>query len=145
MKAYNGFTAAQRNRAQAWLNVQWNMGFLNRPKVCVACGQDKGVIDAHAEDYSEPFESGKTDEFHLCFRCHMMIHCRFSSPDAFARYADAVQKGRMFKPFFRRDWPGFVEQHLTDDQLPNPVRETLGSNVLWSIANAKRPIPYGMR
>jgi hypothetical protein len=45
---------------------------LARPVKCCACGQEHGVIDAHAEDYSDPFAPGKTDQFPLCYRCHML-------------------------------------------------------------------------
>lgn len=62
MNPYNGFTGDQRNRAQRWLNSQWAAGHFPRPAQCCACGQADGIIDAHAEDYSEPFRHGKTDQ-----------------------------------------------------------------------------------
>jgi hypothetical protein len=71
MKDYNGFSSAQRNGAQAWLRAEWASGRLAKPVRCCACGQDQGVIDAHAEDYSAPFRAGVTDGFHLCYVCHM--------------------------------------------------------------------------
>ena len=136
MKDYNGFSAAQRNKAQAWLNSQWRAGKLARPVSCIACTQDRGIIDAHAEDYSEPFAAGKTDGFHLCFRCHMALHCRFRNPDAFARYADEVYAGTVFAPFFTRDFGTFAAQQLKG-WCPPVDRVTLNStNVLWEIHHA---------
>lgn len=121
MNAYNGFSPQQRNRAQAWLNAQWRDGALARPAVCCACGQEHGPIDAHAEDYSEPFAQGKTDEYHLCFLCHMMVHCRFRNRAAFDRYREAVVNGITFAPM-GRNFPAFARAFL-DDWAPRVARQ----------------------
>lgn len=113
MKDYNGFTGAQRLRAQRWLTEMWSAGRLQRPVECCACGQREGALDAHAEDYSEPFAPGKTDEFHLCFRCHMMVHNRFAVPAAFEHYRVCVAGGIRFEAMLRRNWWLFRAQHLT--------------------------------
>lgn len=110
MKSYNGFSVAQRRKAQVWLNRQWRSGTLTRPSVCQACGQDQGIIDAHAEDYSEPFAAGKTDQFHLCFKCHMMVHCRFSNPDKWRWYKAMVASGIKFEPYYKRDFGRFASE-----------------------------------
>ena len=112
MKSYNGFSAAQRNKAQAWLNGQWRSGKLAKPSVCHACGQTQGVIDAHAEDYSEPFAAGKTDQYHLCFQCHMMVHCRFHHLEKWRWYKEAVADGMTFEPYFKRDFGRFARDTL---------------------------------
>lgn len=112
MKSYNGFPPEQREKAQRWLREQWTSGRLARPSKCCACGQDKGIIDAHAEDYSEPFAAGKTDEFHLCFTCHMMVHCRFRNRAAWDRYREAIAKGGHFGPVFKRDFGTFNAEQL---------------------------------
>ena len=93
LKAYNGFSEAQRNKAQRWLNASWASGQLVKPERCVACGQTHGVIDAHAEDYSEPFRAGVTDGFHLCFICHMQVHCRPHNRRAWSMYRMRVETG----------------------------------------------------
>jgi hypothetical protein len=82
--------------------------------VCCACGQDKGVIDAHAEDYSEPFAAGKTDEFHLCFTCHMILHCRFRNRSAWDRYRDAIRAGGHFRGRPRRVTSAPLTKHHLD-------------------------------
>lgn len=92
MNSYNGFTPSQRVKAQNWLKKQWATGSLVRPCKCYACGQTDGLIDAHAEDYSEPFASGKTDQFHLCRKCHMQVHRRFANPQAWLRYKALVKQ-----------------------------------------------------
>ena len=114
MNPYNGFTGAQRDKAQRWLNQQWALGALKRPIECVACGQDQGVIDAHAEDYSEPFRAGVTDAFHLCFVCHMMVHCRYRNEPVWRNYRDCVEFGFRARAFFNRNWPGFQKEYLVE-------------------------------
>jgi hypothetical protein len=117
MKSYNGFSPEARERAARWLRAEWASGRLAKPSVCCACGQDQGVIDAHAEDYSEPFRAGVTDEFHLCFTCHMMVHCRFRNRAAWDRYREAIAKGGHFAPQFKRDFGGFAKHHLDGPDL----------------------------
>lgn len=116
MKAYNGFSEAQRNKAQGWLNRQWAAGTLNRPTQCCACGQREGVLDAHAEDYSEPFKAGVTDQYHLCFRCHMMVHCRQYNKAAWEKYKANIMSGMIYEPFYKRDFGNFKAQTLEGTQ-----------------------------
>lgn len=117
MKSYNGFSPEARNRAQTWLRAEWASGRLAKPSQCCACGQDQGVIDAHAEDYSEPFRPGVTDEFHLCFTCHMMVHCRFRNRDAWDRYRTTIAKGGHFAAVFKRDFGTFAAEQLDGPDL----------------------------
>jgi hypothetical protein len=116
MKSYNGFSPQQRERAQRWLREEWTSGRLARPTVCCACGQDRGVIDAHAEDYSEPFAAGKTDEFHLCFTCHMMVHCRHRNPMAWHRYRATIASGARFAPAIKRSFGIFASEQLSSPE-----------------------------
>jgi len=111
MKPYNGFSGEARDRAQRWLRAEWTSGRLARPSVCCACGREKGVIDAHAEDYSEPFRVGETDEYHLCFNCHM-VHCRFRNREGRDRYRAAIAAGGHFAATFKRDFGRFAAEHL---------------------------------
>lgn len=97
MGTYNGFLWNQRMKAQRWLNQQWKLGTLPKPSRCVACGQTEGRFDAHAEDYSEPF-GPHTQQFPLCYRCHMLVHCRFRSSTAFRHYVKLVEAGWVFPP-----------------------------------------------
>lgn len=111
MKAYNTFSAEQRNAAQRWLNQQWASGALTKPFKCDVCGQDEGIIDAHAEDYSTPFGE-HTDRYHLCFICHMVLHCRATNKRMWAEYQDRVESGMRYSAFHKRDWPSFQRQFL---------------------------------
>lgn len=113
---YNGFSGSQRARAGRWLAEMWRRGVLPRPTECRVCGQRSGVIDAHAEDYSEPFAAGKTDQWHLCFRCHMILHCRFKAPEAWRIYRSQMVAGLRFEAVGKRNFFLFRAQHLTRNQ-----------------------------
>jgi hypothetical protein len=91
VKDYNGFSSHQRQRAQNWLNKEWDAGRLPRPSNCVACGQTEGKIEAHAEDYGEPFRPGVTDAFHLCQKCHRKVHARPRNEGAWREYRAKIE------------------------------------------------------
>ena len=59
-----------------------------------------------------PFAAGKTDEFHLCFICHMMVHCRFGNPTAWLRYVAAIEAGVRFSALKGRNFPVFRNRFL---------------------------------
>jgi len=122
LKDYNGFSGKQRERAQRWLNKAWTAGQLARPIECVACGQTEGVIQAHAEDYSEPFRAGVTDGFHLCIICHAMVHARSKSPKAWRDYRAMVEAGGRAKVMksnqnFLGAMAQFVNRPITADMF----------------------------
>jgi hypothetical protein len=144
---YNGFRGEQRGRAQSWLNAQWRSGALARPVACVACGQTAQPIDAHAEDYSEPFRKDVTDAFHLCFICHMMVHCRHRSEEAWLLYRQLVESGGRSIPVGGRNFPAFRQRFLTGKLAPvlfhwfdPPVRRALLEIELSQDVAAKRAV-----
>lgn len=100
---YNGFSWDERMAAFRWLKAEYKAGRAVRPTVCEACGQDEGVIEAHNEDYSFPY-GAHTHGIGLCFRCHMMVHCRFRAPAAWGRYRAAVRAGLRAPPLFTRNF-----------------------------------------
>lgn len=111
MKGYNGFSPQQRTRALRWLRQEEAAGRRRRPTRCEACGQTRGVVDSHSEDYSDPF-GPHIGRFALCFRCHMIVHCRFSSPASFEVYEEALREGVRFPAMTRRDFQRFRREHL---------------------------------
>jgi len=132
VKDHNGFSGKQRDRAQRWLNREWSAGRLARPSECVACGQTEGVIQAHAEDYSDPFRAGVTDGFHLCIVCHAAVHNRSKNPKAWRDYRATIEAGGRAKVIrANQNFLGatrFVDRPISPDMLDwgsAPSRRTL--------------------
>lgn len=121
MNSYNGFSPAQRMKAQRWLNEQWDSGALPRPSKCCACGQTKGIIHAHAEDYSEPF-GDHTHAYHLCYRCHITLHCRFRNRAAWNRYKQLLRDGWNWQPIYGNNFPA-IEQFMAGGGHPDTQGE----------------------
>jgi len=111
MNAYNGFKPALRFKALQWLKGEVAGGRRSNPVKCGCCGQTKGIIEAHSEDYSEPF-GDNIGKYGLCYRCHMMIHCRFKHKGAWNVYRAQVLSGMQFEPMYARDFRRFVSDHL---------------------------------
>jgi len=119
VNSYNGFSGAQRLRALEWVRPQYAAGTRERAKVCDACGQTEGVLDRHSEDYSEPF-GDHIGAYGLCYTCHMLVHCRFRSPQAWHAYKTAVNGGATFPPMRSRNFRGIAESFLAN-RFPEPV------------------------
>lgn len=110
MNSYNGFSPAQRVRALRWYNAQLAQGLRSRPTVCEACGQTEGIIEAHSEDYSEPF-GDHIGAYGFCYLCHMMLHCRHHDQARFDEYRAAVRDGWRAPASRGRNW-GAVKKLL---------------------------------
>lgn len=110
MKNYNGFTPGQRMKAFRWLLAKYAAGRRTPPTMCDACLTDEGLIQPHSEDYSEPF-GDHIGRYGLCYRCHMILHNRFSAPTAFEEYAEALAAGRRYPPIYDQNWGIFCRDH----------------------------------
>jgi hypothetical protein len=97
LKTYNGFDHDQRMKGFRWLQGEYAAGRRTKPIICDACGQTEQPITAHSEDYSEPF-GDHIGQHGLCYRCHMMIHCRFKAPEAWETYKLHIRQGRILVP-----------------------------------------------
>jgi hypothetical protein len=97
LTTYNGFDHNQRMKAFRWLQREYAAGRRAPPTVCDACGQTEGEISAHSEDYSEPY-GDHIGRYGLCYRCHMAIHTRFNSREAWEAYKLLISIGRIFHP-----------------------------------------------
>ena len=135
MNSYNGFRSRQRERALRWLRAQQELGLRARHSRCDACGQTQGIIDDHSEDYREPF-GDHIGRFGLCYRCHMMVHCRFNHPEAFRAYERQVAAGVRFPPMGGRDWRRFKAEHL-DACFNEPLELGIHHGLLADIAAGK--------
>ena len=138
VKSYNAFTPAQRLAGYRWLQGEYAAGRRVRPPMCDACGQTEGIIEAHSEDYSRPY-GAHIGQYGLCYTCHMMLHCQFTSPEPWQQYRAALRAGAVFKPFHGRAFHVFAGWFLRPG-LPTPARwrPPMRETVLDAI-EARRP------
>lgn len=145
MQSYNGYSGELRAKAQRWLNMMVASKMLVRSRYCCACAGG-GIIDFHAEDYSEPFTLEKTAAFPLCFSCHMAVHNRFRNPSSWDKYRGMVEGGRRFPEFYTRDFGTFIYRFtrmhatLTSDWIvpynaPPKMPDALDVIDGWLLAN----------
>ncbi|HLK60325.1 MAG TPA: hypothetical protein VKU00_27435 [Chthonomonadaceae bacterium] len=133
MKSYNGFSPAQRTRALAWLKKEYEAGRRQPPTVCQACGQTEGIIEAHSEDYSEPY-GDHIGAYSFCYTCHMMLHCRFRNPQAWERYKEAIRRGVRYRPVYRRDFNAIVP-FLNGQEVEHSCHQAQGCCLLDDIVS----------
>lgn len=113
MTSYNGFTPAQRWRGLAIVKRAIADGVIPPANTlpCSRCGQTEGIIMYHSEDYTP--ERIVAQVVPLCWRCHMMLHCRFRHPKSWEKYAAEVAAGTRYPPVYRHSWP-ILNQHFID-------------------------------
>lgn len=104
-------------RALKWLKGEYAAGRRTPPVKCDVCGQTEGIIEPHSEDYSDPF-GDNIGQFGLCYRCHMIVHCRFRGDTAFREYARVLASGQRFQGMVTRNFPAFASQHLNANGQP---------------------------
>ena len=114
MNSYNGYTAKERYAALAWLKKEWAKGTREQtPKCCDICGQTKGQLSYHSEDYSYPY-GDHIGFFGLCYICHMMLHCRFRNPKLMSAYVEALKERRCYEPIHGNNWREFKQSCLIE-------------------------------
>jgi hypothetical protein len=99
--SYNGFGPKIRDESYEWMKEEIRSGRVPPPNRCMACGETRGHLDYHTEDYSRPF-GPHIYKYPLCFRCHMMLHIRFRSPDRWHRYIAQLERGAVYEPLMHR-------------------------------------------
>ena len=104
---FQGWTSEQRLASLALTKKAIASGELPKPTKCELCGQDKGIIQYHNNDYSHPTKYLSS----LCWRCHMMLHSCRRSPEAVKKYFDAVASGKRFAPVYRHDFKVLADEH----------------------------------
>jgi hypothetical protein len=133
VKSYNGFTAKQRMDAFNWLKGEYAAGRRAKATSCDCCGQDKGIVEHHSEDYSAPY-GDHIGQYSLCFVCHMMVHCRFRNMRQWEAYKKLVVSGANFNPYYQRNFNGFVAEFLNGPITPVSYEDGERLDVLGLIA-----------
>lgn len=119
--SYKKWSKEERNFSAALTKHAATLGWIKPKDCCERCGQTKGIIHLHNEDYDvtirilqvavidrdpEPYI---TDEEKaemnavlevLCWRCHMIHHSKHRSPAAHDKYFAEVAAGKCYPPVY---------------------------------------------
>ena len=129
MNSYNGYEPKERYAALAWLKKEWAKGTRKKtPDCCDICGQTEGNLAYHSEDYSYPY-GDHIGQFGLCYICHMMLHCRYKSPDVMATYVKALELKLQFDPIYGNGWEEFRRDCLVDKFKNRAYKKVESNNV----------------
>ncbi|MGV9668659.1 hypothetical protein [Nocardia niigatensis] len=128
LSTYNGFDGAYREKVQAELERMWTSGLWQRPSECAVCGQTRGAIHGHLEDYSRP-----ETYVPLCITCHLILHMRFRQPDLWDAYTEWIRAGWRPAPQEQRTAMAAIKRHY----LPSAVDSWPGL-----LANKPSPVTY---
>ena len=107
--SYNGFSWPERAATIPVQNQYFAEHPDERPTTCCVCGASKGRIDLHLEDYTKPIEG----IIPLCYRCHMMVHCRFRAGVSWRGYKRDISAGAIFAPAYTFDE---IRRYLSGNQ-----------------------------
>lgn len=102
MKSYNGFTAAQRSKASRWYKKQLAEGLRKESDICEVCSETQ-FVKGHSEDYSYPY-GDHIAAYSLCYRCHMVIHCRHHDTKFWDTYRYLISAGAKFPTLSYKDF-----------------------------------------
>lgn len=117
---YKKWSGEERERSLKLFNRCKQLGLLEPPRKCRICGQEKGILQTHNENYDitlaylpkilagtatkEEKEAVEQVLVPICWRCHMMHHSRWRDPVAVDRYFWEVRHGKKYPPVYKHDF-----------------------------------------
>ena len=122
MKSYKKWTKLQRLKSLQITNKAKQMGLIKKPKKCNRCGQTKGILHLHNEDYDwtlkelpkylngEKEIDKKAREYiancleEICWICHMVHHSKYRNKKAHDEYFKKVKEGFKPAPVYKHDF-----------------------------------------
>ena len=107
MKTYKKWSPAERMVSFKKTMAAIEAGIIPKPHTCNRCGQTKGIIQYHNEDYSDPIKYLEM----LCWRCHIIHHSVRRNPEAVRLYFEEVKSGKIFPPVFKHNFDILKQEH----------------------------------
>lgn len=130
MKSYKGWSPEFRKASLKLTNKAKTLGWIAQPKQCRRCGQTKGILHLHNEDYDVTYYT-LTEAFNrfpvsitehelseldrvlepICWRCHMMHHSVGRNKQAVEQYFSEVALGKQWPPVYKHDFTILNRDH----------------------------------
>ena len=130
MRNYKQWSAEFRKESLKLTNKAKKLGWIKQPTKCCKCGQEKGIIQLHNEDYDATYytlrdafnrfpvditeeELQKVNDalLELCWRCHMMHHSKHRNAEAVEQYFQEVKAGKQYPPVYRHNFDILKRDH----------------------------------
>lgn len=127
MNNYKGWTGEQRELSLKLTNRAKKLGLLEQPHKCKFCGQEKGILHTHNENYGvtlelvpkmlngtatkEEIEKVKSVLWPICWRCHMIWHSKRRAPKQVEKYFEEVKNGKQYPPVYKHDFEILRREH----------------------------------
>lgn len=128
---YKKWSKEEREKSYAMTKKAQELGWIKKPCKCQFCGQDKGIIHLHNENYDVTLdilgealqrkpkpriskeEKEAIDEvlWEVCWRCHMIHHSYYRNPQACEEYWKEIEAGDQYPPVFKHDFSILKRDH----------------------------------
>ena len=135
MKDYNGFSGEQRAKVGNLITKAIKQGRLSPPSKCCLCGQTKGVLHYHLEDYSKPFEDLRP----ICVGCHMRLHIRFDYPNLWKKHLQDLRNNKK-SPAYQNPFVFFAAMRKAGIKKDIEHVEMVEAPTTWYELLALRPL-----
>lgn len=96
MRNYKQWTPKERMDSYKLTKKAIANGVIPPATVCNRCGQDKGIVMYHNEDYSDPIKYLES----LCWRCHQIHHSEHINKEACDKYWEEIRNGKKYAPIY---------------------------------------------
>ena len=94
MNSYNAFSGREREAKLRAQHARERLGFPCHPTgPCAICGDPDAKLEAHDEDYSQPYIWEPPAQYALCHMCHSRLHARFHNPGLWEAHKAHVRRG----------------------------------------------------
>ena len=94
MNYYNGYSGSERDAKLKAQHARVSRGCPSHPQgPCAICGDRQVELEAHDEDYSQPYKWEPPAQYAVCHRCHMRLHNRFRNPEVWEAHKEHVRQG----------------------------------------------------
>jgi len=98
MGPYNGYSGTQRERKLRAQHLRESKGLPKHPPgPCSICNDPGTPLEAHDEDYSEPYLDPDAwlppAQYALCHKCHSRLHARFNNSELWEAHKAHVRRG----------------------------------------------------
>ena len=135
MGAYNGHSGEKRDRVLKWMKQQYASGAIPRATRCCACGQTRGHLQGHHEDYDRP-----GSHVEICVTCHLVLHNRFRRPAMFDEYRARIRSGWQAPPLTQKAAWGALARGILAGNYPEGhyVRKPVRSTFLDTLSGPQR-------